>query len=120
MTPPAKKKLFCQKCSNPIRALHNAKWMVNSGRVPICYQAIDMPVEFRHVVIYEDGAEDYARKDPHWSEHTFEPVSIAQLEELVAQVDEIFKNRPSMQEVMPERGLCIRDTFELIDPETAP
>lgn len=109
------KKVFCQKCSNPKRALHNTRWMISSGREPICYQAIDMPVEHRHVVIYEKGAEDFARKDPHWAEHEFIPVTLEQLIDMDRQMDEIFKDRPKMQEVMPERGICLKDDVYLVE-----
>ena len=102
--------VLCMKCSNPKRGLHNAKFMIKMGRTPVCYQAIDMPIENRHIIIYEKGAEDYARIDPHWKEHDFVPVSTDELEKINLERDEALKERPLLKkEVMPEKGLHIDD-----------
>ena len=101
-------KAFFIKSSTPQRALHNVQWMEKLGRSVSIYHAVDMPLDFRHVLIYEAGCEDTAREDPHWSEHDFKPVTKSELEFMVSQM--------IRREPMPVVGIIQRgDDAYLID-----
>lgn len=110
------RRAFFIKSSTPQRALHNVQWMKKIGRGELSlYQAVDMPVDLRHVVIYEAGCEDVARKDPHWAEHDFKPVTEAELEKMVEEM--------CRREVMPEKVLCnivMTHCFSMLNPIKKP